>query len=117
MTQPVNSPLASPYSRKNPFLAEITSSEHLTRSGSIMCTRHCVFNLMGSGLIYSPGDALGVFARNPPGLAEEVMGLLGFDPETVLKNPRGANTTLRRTLTEDFILNRANRKIMSGLAE
>src|SRR5215467_10704598 len=115
MAQPVDSQ-PSPYSRKNPFLAEITKSEHLTRPGSLKDTRHFVFNLTASGLNYTPGDSLGVFARNPPGLVEEVMGLLEFDPETVVKNSRG-DTTLRRTLAEDFILNRANRKIMSGLAE
>ena len=117
MAQPLELPASTAYSRKNPFLAEITRSEHLTSAGSLKDTRHFVVNLAGSGLSYSPGDSLGVFGRNPPELVEEVIGLLGFDPETVLKNPQGETTTLRRTLSEDYILNRANRKIMSGLAE
>jgi len=59
---------------------------------------------------------LGVFGRNPPTLVDQVVGLLGFDPETTVNTARG-DLTLRRALLEDYTLNRANRKIMSGLAE
>ncbi len=107
----------SPYSRKNPFLAELTRHEHLTGPGSGKDTRHFVVNLAGSSLAYTPGDSLGAFGRNPPKLVAEVIDLLGFDPETTVKNPKGEETALRRTLSEDYILNRANRKFVSGLAE
>jgi sulfite reductase (NADPH) flavoprotein alpha-component len=121
MTQLTNSlpttDAVSPYTRKNPFLAELTSHVHLTLPGSGKDTRHFVVNLAGSGLTYTPGDSLGAFGRNPPKLVEEVIELLGFDPETVVKNSKGQQTTLRKTLSEDYILNRANRKFVSGLAE
>ena len=105
-----------PYSRKNPFQAELTRHDHLTGPESLKDTRHFVINLAGSGLRYTPGDSLGVFGRNPPALVDQVIGLLGFDPETIMNSSRG-QFTLRRTLLEDYTLNRANRKIMSGLAE
>src|SRR6266481_8587326 len=105
-----------PYSRKNPFLAELTRHEHLTGPESLKDTRHFVFNLAGSGLGYTPGDSLGVFGRNSPTLVDQVIGLLGFDPETAINSAKG-QLTLRRALLEDYTLNRANRKIMSGLAE
>jgi len=105
--------IAVAYSRKNPFLAELTRHDHLTRPGSLKDTRHFVINLGGSGLQYTPGDSLGAFGRNPPALVDQVIGLLGFDPETITRD----TLTLRRTLVEDYTLNRANRKIMSGLAE
>jgi sulfite reductase (NADPH) flavoprotein alpha-component len=108
---------ASPYSRKNPFRAELTRHEHLTKPGSLKDTRHFIVNLAGSGLTYTPGDSLAAFGRNPPELVEQVIGLLGFDPETLIKNAKGEQVTLRQTLAEDYILNRANRKLMSGLAE
>ena len=114
---PATSPEPTPYSRKNPFLAELTRHDHLTGPGSLKDTRHFVVNLTGSGLTYTPGDSLGAFGRNPPQLVEEVIALLGFDPETTVRNPKGQETTLRRTLSEDYILNRANRKFVSGLAE
>ena len=51
------------YDRKNPFLAEIIGHEHLTKPGSNKDTRHFVLSLKGSGLTYTPGDSLAVFAR------------------------------------------------------
>jgi sulfite reductase (NADPH) flavoprotein alpha-component len=108
---------ATPYSRKNPFLAELIAHERLTKPGSEKDTRHFVLSLKGSGLTYTPGDSLGVFARNSPALVDELLSLLKFDPEMPVKTPHGAATTLRDTLARDYTLNRANRKIMTGLAE
>jgi sulfite reductase (NADPH) flavoprotein alpha-component len=107
---------STPYSRKNPFPAELTRHEHLTKPGSLKDTRHFVVNLAGSGLTYTPGDSLGAFARNPPALVERVIDLLGFAPQMTVKASKG-ETTLRRALSEEYTLNRANRKIMSGIAE
>ena len=108
---------AGAYSRKNPFLAELTRHDRLTGRGSLKDTRHFVLNLDGSRLSYTPGDSLGVFGHNPPELVEEIIELLGFDPETAVDSPRGQPTTLRETLLRDYTLNRANRKILTGLAE
>jgi sulfite reductase (NADPH) flavoprotein alpha-component len=110
-------PASTVYSRKNPFLAEITRHDRLTREGSRKDTRHFVLSLEGSGLNYTPGDSLGAFGRNPPELVEEVLRLLRFDAETPVNNARGEETTLTEALVGDYTLNRANRKIMSGLAE
>jgi sulfite reductase (NADPH) flavoprotein alpha-component len=107
----------APYSRKNPFLAELTRHDRLTGPGSMKDTRHFVVDLRGSGLNYTPGDSLGAFGSNPPELAEEVMTLLGFDPESEVRGPNGQPVTLRQALVKDYTLNRANRKVMSGLAE
>ena len=57
-------PTPAAYSRKNPFLAELTRHDRLTGAGSLKDTRHFVLNLAGSGLTYKPGDSLGVFGRN-----------------------------------------------------
>ena len=108
---------ANPYSRKNPYLAELIRHEHLTQPGSEKDTRHFVLNLADSGLTYTPGDSLGVFGRNSPMLVDEIISLLGFDPHAMVKDPKGQPTTLRQTLLQDFTLNRANRKIMAGLGE
>src|SRR5438270_13977524 len=102
------------YSRKNPFLAELVRHDRLTAPGSLKDTRHFVLSLAGSGLTYTPGDSLGAFARNPPGLVDEIIGLLGFDGESVVKDGNNESTTLRRALLRNYILNRANRKIMGG---
>ena len=96
----------SKYNRQNPFLAEVIHQESLTKPGSNKDTRHFVISLAGSGIEYTPGDSLAVFARNPPELVQGVVKLLGFD-----------TPALRKALTHDYILNRANRKILAGLSE
>jgi len=105
------------YTRKNPYLAQLTCHEPLTKAGSEKDTRHFVVDLGDSGITYTPGDSLGVFARNPVSLVDQVLALLDFQPGTIVKSPKGQDVTLRQTLTEDYILNRANRKIMASLSE
>jgi sulfite reductase (NADPH) flavoprotein alpha-component len=117
MADATSSSATAPYHRKNPYLAELIRHEPLTKAGSGKDTRHFTFNLAGSGLRYTPGDSLAVFARNSPALVEEVIALLGFDADAPVKNPKGETVPFRRALTESFILNRASKKIMSSLAE
>ncbi len=108
---------ANPYSRKNPFLAELIRHDRLTREGSSKDTRHFVLNLAGSGITYTPGDSLGAFGRNSPPVVDELLEWLEFDPGARVPGARGQPTTLRQALLEDYIVNRANRKVMSGLAQ
>ena len=108
---------ASPYSRKNPFLAELTGHDRLTKPGSQKDTRHFVVNLTGSGLSYTPGDSLGAFGRNSPELVDEVIALLGFNGGSAVNDPKGQPTTLRQAMVRDYTINRANRKMMAALAE
>ena len=104
------------YSRKNPFLAEITEHKILTRTET-KDTRHFVVNLAGSGINYTPGDSLGAFATNPPELVDKVVSLLKMDPKTPAKHPDGKPDTLGQVLLKDYVLNRANRKVLAGMAE
>ena len=105
------------YSRKNPFLAELIGHERLTGPGSAKDTRHFVINLAGSGLTYIPGDSLGAFGRNSPEVVDELLAWLEFDGAAPVAGPTGQPTTFRRALLQDYIVNRANRKVMSGLAQ
>jgi len=110
-------PATSPFSRKNPFLAELVRHDRLTGQGSAKDTRHFVVSLTGSGLSYRPGDSLGVFGRQSPELVEQVLSLLGFNGGATVKDPRGQPTTLRQALLRDYTVNRANRKMLAALAE
>ena len=107
----------SPFNRKNPYLAELIRHEPLTKAGSGKDTRHFVISLAGSGIHYTPGDSLAVIARNSPTLVEEVIALLCFDGNALVKDSKGQIVPFRRALSETYILNRATKKIMSGLAE
>ncbi len=114
-TSPAPSP---PFHRKNPFPAALLCHQRLTKPGSGKDTRHFILSLAGSGLRYTPGDSLGVFARNPPALVEEILSLLGLDASAPVKDPSGAgNIPFRQALRQGYILNRASKKILSGLAE
>jgi len=116
-------------------MAELTRHERLTRPGSLKDTRHFVLDVAGSGIRYKPGDSLGAFGQNSPALVDELIRLLGFDPETPVGRQsapmpahgnNGASSpsqtvlsgvTLRQALLRNYTVNRANRKILSGLAE
>lgn len=113
----VNPESSAKYSRSRPFFAELIAHEPLTKPGSGKDTRHFVLNLQGSGLTYTPGDSLGAFGSNAPGLVDDLIQLLGFDPAESVTGPRGALMPLRQALTTEYIVNRANRKILTGIAE
>ncbi|MBK7998740.1 MAG: sulfite reductase subunit alpha [Verrucomicrobia bacterium] len=117
----VSTATPSPYNRKNPYLAELIRHERLTKSGSGKDTRHFVLNLAGSGLKYTPGDSLAVFGRNSPRLVDEIIRLTGFDPSSpvTVKDSLGQpkSVPFHQALSENFILNRATKKILAGIEE
>jgi sulfite reductase (NADPH) flavoprotein alpha-component len=117
----VSTATPSPYNRKNPYLAELIRHERLTKAGSGKDTRHFVLNLAGSGLRYTPGDSLAVFARNSPRLVDDIIKLTGFDPASpvTVKDSLGQpkSVPFHQALSENFILNRATKKILTGLEE
>lgn len=117
MTQdaPARSPNAP--SRHDPYWAEIISHERLSRPGSSKDTRHLVFDIRASGINYEPGDSLGAYGCNSPELVRDLLERLQFDPEHPIKREDGGFTVLREALARDYILNRANRKIITGLIE
>jgi sulfite reductase (NADPH) flavoprotein alpha-component len=108
---------AAVYSRKNPFRAELIGHERLTGPGSSKDTRHFVLNLAHSGLVYTPGDSLGAFGCNSPAVVDELLAWLEFDANAPVNGPAGQPTTFRKALSYDYIINRANRKVMGGLAQ
>lgn len=108
---------AIPHSRNRPFLAELIRHDRLTGPGSSKDTRHFVLSLEGSGLEYTPGDSLGAFGRNSPALVDELLALLEFDPETPVTSVKTERSTLRQVLQRDYTINRANRKVIAGLAQ
>ena len=70
---------ASPWSREKPFAAEVLANQRLTGRGSHKDVRHVELSLEGSGLVYQPGDALGVWPDNPPALVDAVLATLRLD--------------------------------------
>ena len=78
----VTAPMASAYSRKNPFQATILTNQILSGQGSDKDVRHIELSLEGSGLHYKPGDALGLYPENPPALVTELISALGWSGDS-----------------------------------
>ena len=117
MSSPTPGTVVAAYGRKNPFPARIKIRRSLTASGSGKDTQHLEIDLVGSDLLYSPGDSLGVFARNPLSLVDELIQMLGLNPQHRVSGPQGHPLSFRDALERFFTVNRASRKILNGVLD
>ncbi|MFU0505894.1 assimilatory sulfite reductase (NADPH) flavoprotein subunit [Pseudaminobacter sp. NGMCC 1.201702] len=92
-------PSASTYDKRNPYPARIIDNFLLTGRGSTKETRHIELSLDDSGLIFEPGDALGVMPRNDPALAETLLQALGLSADAPV-TVKDRTTTLGEALVE-----------------
>ncbi len=72
------------YDRKNPFLAKVKKVSALNTDNSTKDTRHVEIDLSGSDITYQPGDALGIYPKNPPELAEKIISYMQVDPNMLI---------------------------------
>ncbi len=117
VTGPVPQPLAStPYSKANPFLAQVVENIRITGRGSSKDTRHIELALDGSGLTYEPGDALGVVPQNDPALVAELLDLFGWSGSERVAGRHG-ELELRRALQSEFEITAATPRFIEKWAE
>lgn len=98
-------PGADAPTRARPFEAEITETIRLSGSRSSSDTHHVAVSLEGSGILYEPGDSLGVVPSNDPALADAVLkaaGLSGDDKLRATLIDRLDITTLTAKQMTDF---------------
>lgn len=74
---------------QHPFPAPILDSIVLNGRGSDKETRHIELSLEGSGLVYEPGDSLGVVAENDPAVVDELIQALRLKPEEPVPDGAG----------------------------
>ena len=101
---PLGSSASAPapvYDKRNPFPATIIENVAIVGRGSTKETRHVEFSLVGSGLTYEPGDALGIATPNDPAVVAELLDALGLAPEIDLEI-KGNQCTLGEALTYRF---------------
>jgi sulfite reductase (NADPH) flavoprotein alpha-component len=110
-------PQAPPYSRKNPFPAKLLVSQTLTLSGSEKETRHYEFSLAQSGMQYEPGDSMGVFAKNNPKLADELLEALHFSGDESVTTKEGETFSLRDGLIQYFQITQPSKQFLELIAE
>ncbi|MDP9097997.1 MAG: hypothetical protein M3N48_03265 [Verrucomicrobiota bacterium] len=109
--------VATPFSRKNPFPAPLLNRRRLDGPGSEKETFHYEFSLEQSGLVYAPGDSLGVFPSNPPELVGEIINLLGFTGEEEVAGTSGQSISLRTGLLRERTITTPSRQFVQLVAE
>jgi sulfite reductase (NADPH) flavoprotein alpha-component len=77
--------------------------------------RHIELSLEGSGLSYKPGDALGVWPRNPPALVEQWLDALRLNGAQEATH-QGRTLALRQWLEHEREITRLNRPFIAALA-
>ena len=107
---------ASAFDKKNPFPATLLERINLNGRGSEKETAHLELLLEGSGLVYEPGDALGVVSTNDIEYVDEIISLLDADPAQEVLGPKGKET-LRDALFKSCEITTITRPFLRGYAE
>ena len=111
-------PGAEAASRTHPFEAEITEKVNLNGSRSIGQTFHLELALAGSGILYEPGDSLGILPENDPALVEDVLDAAGLGGDAALhaalRERHDVTTLTRQQVTAYAAL--TGDKALAGLA-
>ncbi len=104
------------WSMKNPYMTTISEKDILNGPGATKETRHVSILLGDSGLNYIAGDAIGIIPENPKDTVDNLIELLGFDPNQEVESHSGT-VTLFDALKKDYEIHRLNKKFVKGLPE
>src|SRR6476469_376174 len=110
-------PVVTAFSRKNPFPAPLLKRQRLDGPGSEKETFHYEFSLQQSGLVFEPGDSLGVFPRNASELVDEIISLLGFTGDEEVSGTSGESVALRDALQRERTITTPSRQFVQLVAE
>ena len=110
-------PVAPTHSRKNPFPAPLLKRQRLDGAGSEKETFHYEFSLHDSGLVFEPGDSLGVFPANAPELVDEIINLLRFTADDEVTSNSGETISLRAALERERTITAPSRQFVQLVAE
>ena len=106
--------LAPPVSlrdKRNPFPAPVIDNIAIVGRGSTKETRHVEFSLEGSGLVYEPGDALGIAASNDPAVVAALIDTLSLQPDAEFEL-KGQTLRLGDALTHRFEITTATPRFL-----
>lgn len=90
------------YTRNQPFQAEVIESINLNGRGSDRETRHLELSLEGSGIVYEPGDAVGIVPHNDSELVKELIEELGWKPSEQVTTKEGVTLSIEEALTTQY---------------
>lgn len=113
---PPATPVLPTFNKQHPFVATVIDNFALTGRGSTKETRHVELSLEGSGLVFEPGDALGVLPRNEPRLVDDILKSVALpaDASVVIKD---RSTTLGEALATRFEIAQATPRLIDHWAK
>jgi len=101
------------YSQRNPFAGERTSYYRITPPGAPKDCQHHVISLAGSGIVYKPGDSLGVWPRNVDSLVDAIVARLGATGEEAV-TVGGGSLAFREALATRFDLTVISKRLFEA---
>ena len=104
------------YSRKKPFIGTVIDKVKITGQGSDKEVYHVEISLEGSGIIYEPGDSVGILANNPPALVEAILkqtNLNGSEPVRI----KESEFSLREALSDHLEITVLTRDVIQKYQE
>lgn len=107
--------VATAYTRKNPFHAEVLVNQRLTVTGSTKDVRHIELALGDSGIRYEPGDAIGIVPRNDAGGVQALLEALPYSADASVEFEQGA-MPLARVLQERVDIGLVDRALVERYA-
>lgn len=105
----------SVYSRKHPFPAPLLENRPLCLRGSGKDVRHITLALPETGLVYEPGDALGLLARNSYEAVDRAILALNANGRERVEVPGQGQKPLRQALLFDFDLAQPTEELLRRL--
>lgn len=81
LTPAANAVAESIYNKKSPFAANLSASLKVTGRDSVKDIRHIEISLEDSGIMYKPGDALGVWFSNDEAVAQRILSATSTSAE------------------------------------
>ncbi|GAA4821123.1 sulfite reductase flavoprotein subunit alpha [Nocardioides caeni] len=102
------------WTRRTPFLADLTASVRLSGEGSRKAVVHYEVDLADSGIAYEPGDSLGLVPVNPPALVTGVLEALGVGADDATPTGEGSWSEV---LTHQRELRLPGRELLAWAAE
>ena len=104
---------APTHTRDNPYWSPLLEKRALTHDVSSKQTLHLAFSLADSGLLYQPGDAMGVVPQNNPYLVDEILRLLSFSGDEPVEIAKAGALPLREALLHHLTITKLSRKLVT----
>ncbi|MES9971350.1 MAG: assimilatory sulfite reductase (NADPH) flavoprotein subunit [Candidatus Thiodiazotropha sp.] len=103
------------HDRNNPFQAELLERRRITTSDAVCNVQHLSLEIDPRVISYRPGDALGLFFRNDPGLVDEVLSLTGLAADSSV-TLNGEDLTLDEALGQRLELTQLHPNVVKAWA-